>query len=152
MPGSNNFCDTTACIDYIASTILNQSTWSSYTVPLTGVYPYEVDAIPTFPSVAVIDNGLKREYSGPHMFTLYLGVQLVVMHGVLMTPLATRTQQDMQIARQVTLALHADRTLGGNIVQGWVAKEDIISLKGQSDIIKCSSLQWLGEAREIDVT
>lgn len=152
MPGSNNFCDTTACIDYISATVLNSSTWSSYTVPLTAIYPYEVDALPKFPSVSVIDNGLRRKYAGTHMFDLTLGVQLIVMHGFLTSPLATRSQIDLQIARQVTLALHADRTLGGNIVQGWVAKEDVISLKTQSDIIKCSSLQWVGEAREIDVT
>ena len=152
MPGSNNFCDTTACIDYIATNVM-PNVVPPAGMTINAIYPYEVDAIPNFPSIAIVDMGLRRAYSGSHMFTLELNVRLVVMHGKLSDPAATRQQKELQLARSVTLALHRDRQLGGNIVQGWVAKDVQGTLASQdSGAIKCSFLDWIGEAREVDDT
>lgn len=157
MSGSNNFCDTTAVIDYMASstgTILSTANMAAATpMAINAVFPYEVDALPQFPSVAIVDMGLRRDYGGTHMFDLELNVRLIVMHGFLSDPAATRQQKEMQLARYITLLLHADRSLGGNIAQGWVTKEQQGALSSQdSGAIKCSFLDWIGVAREIDTT
>ena len=147
------FYTTDECIDYICDSILTPNL-GSLTPTVNAIYRLEYEQLPDLPAIAVLDNRLRRTYSGSHMFTLVIGVQLVVMHGFLGSTPAQRSKEDIQLARQVVLLLHADRTLGGNIAQGWVTEETAggVPLPSKESTVKCSFLNWIGEQREIDVT
>jgi len=149
-----SFYTTNECVDYICDSILIPNL-ATLTPQPQAVYRLDDQLLPGgWPMVVVVDNGLRRTYGGSHRFTLIIGVQIAVLHGPMNEPVAQRSKEDLALARQITLLLHADRMLGGNIAQGWVERDQAHGVKFGSidDTVKTTLLNWVGEQVELDTT
>lgn len=144
------------CANYIGNTILAPAVAS----PGIGTSPNQVQAVytlddtevlPKFPCIDIADANLKRTMRGPHNPRLDVQVQIYVVHGLLNQTSSQRLIYDAQLARAVTVLLHGDRTLGGNIPEGWVATERPVKLshQGFEAFVMAHELVWQGVIVEI---
>jgi len=117
---------------------------------LKAAYPADQKLIPTFPSVIVVPDTVERELVATGMqVALMLNVQIYVMHAKLTKTKTRRTQEDIQMARNIVTLLHQNRTMDNNVIVGVVFREDPGRLSTpQGQAVVGTRLSWRAEQRE----
>jgi hypothetical protein len=103
--------------------------------------------VPSYPAVVVSAGPLDKEIHGTHTYLVTLRVIFFVYHSAMAITHASRSLEDLKLATQVVDFVEKDGTLGGRIIQGWVATEvpgasQINSRK--SDVVVSTRLAWEG--------
>lgn len=102
-----------------------------------------------YPAVVVAPGGLLREYYATRTFEVTLQIALFVIHADLSVNHKTRTRDDLLFAEAVVSFLHQDYTLGGNVINAWVATETpgVINRPRGNGVVS-TSLAWSARSRE----
>lgn len=105
-----------------------------------------------YPSVVVTPDPLDRSVVATHQFAVILNVSIWVYHAKLTEGHKIRTMEDIKLAEEVTKALHADYTLGGNVVFGFVDGETPGAVarlvQGKAQAVIGTRLTWTAESRQ----
>jgi hypothetical protein len=100
-----------------------------------------------YPAVVVSAGPADKTLHGTHTYLVTLRCFIYVYHAAMVLTHASRSLEDLKLATTVVDFLERDLTLGGGIIQGWVASElpgasQINSRK--SDIVVSTRLGWEG--------
>lgn len=115
---------------------------------LKGVWYGDDDFIPKYPAVVCLAEGMDRSLHSTRSFKLDLIVSLYVFHAEMNATYRTRTRNDLMLVDAVRGVLHADYTLAGNIVFGFIQREQPgIGNRPKGPGIVSTSLTWTGESR-----
>ncbi len=115
---------------------------------ITSVWYGDDDWGAPYPAVVVAPGGIVRDYVATRTFEVLLQLVIFVIHADLSVSYKTRTRKDLLLAESVVDFLHTDYTLGGNVINGWVASETpgvINRAKGNG--VVSTSLAWTGRSR-----
>lgn len=105
--------------------------------------------LPNYPAVVVDSGPFTRELHGTHTFLLHFIVTLWVYHANLSATHQVRTQEELELVKQITALLHEDMKFGGNIVFGHVASEAPgIFQRPKGDRAVGTRMTWLGTTQE----
>lgn len=108
------------------------------------------EKIPRFPAVKIASGVLDRELHATRQFQNTFNIDLTVYHGNLSNTHAQRSKADLELATAIRQLLHADMTLGGNIVQGWVVQEGpAIIARQRGPAVVATAMRWRGIAVEM---
>jgi len=146
------FYTTEECATYISDLIwANRATLTpAGGDEIAGVYPAEQRIVPKYPAVMVVPGPIGRQLVQTGMqVELVLRVFIYLMHAKLTKTRTRRTQEDLQLGRNVVNLLHNDFKLGGNVVTSLVEAEDPGSLAGPQGLaVVGNRLTWRGQQRE----
>lgn len=108
--------------------------------------------LPNFPVAVVTPEPDIRAIKGTHQFERIFNLSVFVYHADLTVNHRIRTQQDMELATAVVRLLHANFTLDGNIVFGFVdGSSPGVVVRGGATTpqqIVSTRLTWTGQGRE----
>ncbi len=111
------------------------------------------DLFPSYPAVLVQADHTERAQHTTGMFKLVFHINLWVFHAELSVNTATRSRKDIQLATDIRKLLHADRTLGGHIIFGFIDDESP-GISGrvsgdQATGVVTTRLAWSGQNRAL---
>lgn len=139
-------------IDDVAQYIRNRVETNKVALGLAATF-YADDGgnITRFPSAVVVPGPMERTGHAIRMvFELGFTVYIFILHADLTKTQSQRTSADLALARAVTLNLHADYTLGGNVITGFISREEPRTLPmGMGRSIIGTQLTWVGTQREL---
>jgi hypothetical protein len=111
------------------------------------------ELLPMYPAVLVQIDATERRQHATRMFHLQFNIDLWVFHNELTVDKATRSRKDIQLATDIRKLLHADRTLGGHIIFGFVSGEfsgvSARLIENAVTTIVTTRLTWQGENRAL---
>jgi hypothetical protein len=107
--------------------------------------------IPQYPAVLVQTDNVRRQYHATGVFIVYFHLDLWVFHAELSSSSAVRSRKDVQLATDIRKLLHANRQLGGHIIDSLVDGE-FPGISGRvidsnMRTIVTTRLTWVGENR-----
>jgi len=111
---------------------------------LQDVWYGDQELVPRMPAVTVEPTGVQSTLAGlPFMLENQLNVVVTVYFGAIQD--IQKTQRDsISYAQDVVAALHADKTMGGNIIHGYCTQvEHGVALKTGA-MIYASRITWTG--------
>jgi hypothetical protein len=122
-------------------------------VDLKAVYYGEQTLIPSYPAVVVESYPMEREITGTHTFGVTLRTGIIVFHGKLQPPEVTKKECE-ELIELITETLHADHTLDGLVVFGYINRVDPgVAIRGgpegASEMYRASRVTWEGLSRVV---
>lgn len=138
-------------VGYIAAAIDAEKA----TLGISRVFFGEQTLVPEYPSVSVVPGPMDRTLHATRQFMLVFNIEIRIYHGNLKMSVSQRSDADMALARAVTVLLHDDPTLGGNLdLPGFVTSEDggIMGRGMGTDrptFVVGTRLTWRGQTREV---
>lgn len=106
-------------------------------------------ALPKYPAIVILPGLTQREFRATRQFENTFNIEIYIYHARLLVGRSTRTKEDLELVRRVTDLLHSDKTLGGQIIFGYIDSENpgvLASTKG--DAIVGTRITWRGMAIE----
>lgn len=101
--------------------------------------------IPKYPAVQVAAEPLIRELHGTHQFKVTFNMSLWVYHAKLTDSHRVRTRNDLLTVTAIRNLLHANLTLGGNIIFGYVDSENPgVLASPKNDPVVGTRMTWTG--------
>src|SRR4051812_26422140 len=91
--------------------------------PFNYISKYDEKLIPEYPCLQIQPGPSSKELHGTNTFLMYLTAHLYIMHDTLSVSRRVRTLEDLQFATQVVDFLDSDISLGGRVIDGFVADE-----------------------------
>lgn len=110
--------------DEVVQALTDKIETNKVSLGIAGVYYGEQNAVPAFPAVMVAGSPLQREIHGTRTFMLTFTVFIYVIDAKLSIGKSARIKVDLQEARAITSLIHTDKTLGGNIIFGFISGEE----------------------------
>lgn len=115
------------------------------------VYYGDQALIDTFPAICVEGGTKTRTLSGQgatRKFALEVGVTIYIHHGQVQSSTITRAETD-SLAEQAEDILHADITLDGLVIAGWVTRSDHgVALRANNVMLRTTRMVWEAQTRE----
>jgi len=104
------------------------------------------DLLPEYPAVVLsAERPLHREEHATRQFRVTFGCDLWVFHANMAVSRQVRTKEDIELATGVRKLLHADKTLGGHIIFGFVETENPVRLRrADQPMAIATQLVWTG--------
>jgi hypothetical protein len=114
-----DFYDPLEPFDYIVQKLKD----AQPTLGLEYVAENDEDLLPAYPAVLVQSGRTERLQHATGLFLVTFNIVLWVFHADIGVGAAVRSRKDIQLATDIRKLLHADRTLGGHIIFGFVEDE-----------------------------
>lgn len=107
--------------------------------------------IPEYPALLIQTDRTTREIHATGQFMVVHHLDIWIFHAQLSVSAATRSRKDIELATAVRKLLHANRTLDGHIIFGFVDGEfpgqSLRIVGGTRTAIMTTRLTWSGELR-----
>lgn len=121
------------------------------TLGLAYIAENDENLIPEYPAVLVQTDNVNREIHATQQYLVQFLLDIWIFHADMSVSTAVRSRQDIELATNVRKLLHANSTLGGHIIFGYVTGElpgitaRVIDASVAS--IVTTRLTWIGENR-----
>jgi hypothetical protein len=103
---------------------------------------------PEYPAAVISYDRTTREDHTTHYFLVQVYCDILLLHASLNESRQERTLSDLELVTRVVTSLHADRTLGGEVIHSYVQSEDAGVAESENLTIVGTRLSFVAEQRE----
>lgn len=144
---AQDFYDILQPFDYIVQKLKDHQP----ALGLAYVAENDEDLMFEFPAVLVQAGNTDRNIHTTGQYRVVHNLDLWVFHSMLTVDVQTRSRQDIELTTAVRKLLHADATLGGHIIHGFVNGEQFVVTGRVLDELQrgiiTTRLSWAGSVR-----